>query len=144
MPVLFTYTTNFQMSSFCIRLYLAPITQVPNDVQLTRVDTGQLTFTWTPVNSNCPSINYMATLDCGTCSIPMGTTVNCSGLQLPGVCSFTVQTMVCGQVGAPSDPLTVTLRGIYIFTIHVRKHRSIGIRMAFYRMENDDRLYHRK
>ena len=85
----------------------------PRDLRLTRVDTGQLTFTWTPVNSNCPSINYMATLNCGDCSVAIGTTTTiCSGLQLPNVCSFTVTTMACGQVRAPSDPISVNLRGI--------------------------------
>ena len=91
---------------------------MPNNVKLTRVDTGQLTFTWTSVNFRCPSINYMATLDCGTCTVAVGdTTATCSGLLLPNVCTFTVQTVVCEQVGAPSDPVTVILRGMYMHCV---------------------------
>ena len=109
-PIFVDYTSC--LSVFFL-LCIAPIPQIPRDVQLTRVGTGQLTFTWTLVNSSCLSINYMATLDCGTCSVAMDTTTAiCSGLQLPSVCNFTVQTLVCGEVGAPSDTVTVILRGI--------------------------------
>ena len=98
-------------------LFLGPLKQVPKSVSLTNVASGQLTFTWNTVNSTCPSLNYDTSSNCTnwTCVVTTDTTsAICSGLQLPSVCTFTVQTEVCGQVGLPSEPITVKIRGMWL------------------------------
>ena len=79
----------------------------PNDVNLTDIGEGQVTFNW---SSFCSSIDYVITSDCGTCPVTTNTTsVTCLGLQLPTqsdgvVCSINVSSSVCGVIGNPSTP----------------------------------------
>ena len=95
----------------------------------------QLNFTWTVVNLDCNSVDsYQITASgCGDCPVATETTsALCSALQMPAVCRFSVQSMVCGEVGMPSNEVTVSVRGISIFigakfhgifcmTMHYRK-----------------------
>ena len=79
----------------------------PNDVNLTDIGEGQVTFNW---SSPCPSIDYVITSDCGTCPASTNTTsVTCSGLQLPTqadgvVCSISISSRACDVIGNSSTP----------------------------------------
>ena len=84
----------------------------PNNVHLTDVRPGQVTFTWTSVSSSYCSVNfvnYSITSDCGVCPTTTNmTTVTCSDLQLstePVECTFRVSSVVCDLTGNPSEPV---------------------------------------
>ena len=92
--------------------------QVPYDVRLNITDGNQLNFSWTSVDSSCISISYNIDSTCDTCTMTTNTTaVTCPVPQLPTVCMFSIRSMICGQVGMPSHPLMVTLRGLLLTTV---------------------------
>ena len=87
----------------------------PNDVRLSHVQPGQLTFNWSSPDVQCDSLSYkIITLNCGRCpSVTTNTTVTCTSVVASGqVCTFVVQTVVCGNLtGNMSDPFYVILKG---------------------------------
>ena len=103
-------------------MYLSTVTAhypPPSNVHLVDVNSSQLTFQWSPVQSSCPSLRYLITSsDCGSCpNVTNNVTAVCS---LSGVlaehqtqvCEFAIQTVVCtGIVGNLSQKVSVTLRG---------------------------------
>ena len=93
--------------------YVGPYQRIPGDIHLTITDGNQLNFSWTSVNSSCPSISYNINSNCGACPMTTNTTAAiCSDPQLPSVCTFSIRSVVCGPVGMPSNPLMVILRGL--------------------------------
>ena len=75
-------------------------------------------FCWSSVNTNCPAVHYnILSSNCGSC--PMNTTnatVTCNDVlneadnSQVGMCSFAVQTVMCGNItGTISDIVTVPL-----------------------------------
>ena len=98
--------------------YAAACGDVRAVVDLTKADVnpGQLTFYWSRLDSECSTVQYFITSDCGNCpgSVIDKTSATCSDLQLSETernCTFNVMSMTQGFNGTPSDPLTVTLKG---------------------------------
>ena len=93
--------------------YVGPYQRVPGDLHLTIPNGNQLSFSWTSVDSSCLSISYNINSTCGSCPMTTNTTaVTCPVPQLPSVCMFSIRSVVCGQVGMPSNPLMLTLKGL--------------------------------
>ena len=85
-------------------------------VNLTDVSPGQLTFTWSQLDSECLVVQYVITSDCGNCSgsVSKDTSAVCSNLQLSDSernCSFSIISRTRGFTGTPSNPILVTLKG---------------------------------
>ena len=78
----------------------------PSNVHLAEINSTHLTFHWSPISSNCDSIQYhITTSNCGICpNVTNSTSVTCyinglftnSSRQLY-LCIFTVQTVVCNN-----------------------------------------------
>ena len=88
----------------------------PDNLYLADAQQGRLVFNWTPVISNCSTLQYNITSDCGTCyTFTNATTATCSDLQLTTnavLCHFRVSSRACDLVGNSSSPIAVTLKGI--------------------------------
>ena len=92
----------------------------PHDVHLASIDTKKITFSWSPVLSNC-SIGYRITsMDCIACpSFTLNTVVNCTVTtnrtnRQDQMCTFYVQSVICGNyTGNQHSSVTVKLKGIY-------------------------------
>ena len=89
----------------------------PHDVHLAAIDTNRLTFSWSPVLSNC-SIGYRITsMDCIACpNFTLDTTVNCAITtnrihRQDQMCTFYVQSVICGNYTGNQSSLTVKLKG---------------------------------
>lgn len=87
--------------------------RAPSGVMLTNVIAmNELTFSWNSVDPNCLPDDQNIMFGCGSCQAASGTTATCTDLQIPSTCDFSVQNVVCGEIGSPSDPISVTLRGM--------------------------------
>ena len=86
----------------------------PNKLYISSADfsSRELTFKWSPVAPDCPAIHYnISASNCGSCPTTTNhTTVTCTDVPTVGsVCTFAVQTVVCGNVtGNYSSPVEVT------------------------------------
>ena len=86
----------------------------PNNILVSAVNfySKALTFSWSPVTSDCPSLHYnILSSNCGSCpATTTHTTVTCTDVPTDGsVCTFAVQTVICGNiVGDSSDSVNVT------------------------------------
>ena len=90
------------------------------NVYLAGVSPTGLLFSWNQTQ-NCPSLRYnISSENCGQCpNTTDSTSVNCSDftiLNSINLCTFAVQTIICGNSGAPlvgnfSDSVTVNLTG---------------------------------
>ena len=78
---------------------------------------GELVFSWQPNIPICSLVEYnIISNKCGSC-ICEGTSATCSNLTLStiaAVCSFSVSSMACGFSGTPSDPIDITVKGMYV------------------------------
>ena len=74
----------------------------------------KLTFNWSPVGPNCLGIHYnILSSNSGSCpTTTTNTTVTCTDVPTDGtVCTFTVQTVVCGNIyGTMSHTVQVKLK----------------------------------
>ena len=90
----------------------------PDNVRLTGVEEGLLTFSWDSLGPNCESANYRVISDCGGCPNNTNLTeVNCTDLQLSTEareCSLRVHVVLCGGVGNLSRPVAVMLKRMII------------------------------
>ena len=83
----------------------------PDEISLALVNFGQkeITFSWSPVAPDCPSIQYnILASNCGSCPTTTNhTTITCTDLPSDGsLCTFAVETVVCGNIaGNRSKPL---------------------------------------
>lgn len=103
---------------FCIH---AAIHQ-PLGVHVSGVNPSQLTISWEPIASNCPTtvINYTITSssqsECGECAVAMSQNyANCSVNPSSSgrLCAFIVQSFVCGSSSpATTDTVNTTLKGM--------------------------------
>ena len=92
----------------------------PESVHLVRVTPDSLLFSWNQTQ-NCPSLSYnIRSENCGICpNSTDGTSANCLDFTISNsvtLCIFTVQTIICGNSGAPlignfSDSVVVNLTG---------------------------------
>ena len=95
-------------------LYVAPLPP-PTDVQLVEANNTHLSFNWTQVSLNCPSIEYhIMTSNCGKC--PTATphhAVTCSGNYTWHMndqkCVFAIQTVVCNNIIGPAVNISIIL-----------------------------------
>ena len=83
---------------------------------LTDATPHQLTFSWTAVVHECPSVNYtLTTSSCGDCPSTIDTPTTTCRIQPgePRTCIASVQAVVCdGILGEPSMASTFRLKGI--------------------------------
>jgi hypothetical protein len=87
----------------------------PNEIQIS-IDFSlrELTFSWSPVAPDCPAIHYnILASNCGSCPTTTNhTNATCTNLNVSlndTVCTFAVQTVVCGNItGNVSDPISIT------------------------------------
>ena len=96
-------------------IYIAVPFPPPSHIRLIDINQLQLVFAWNPHTSNCASIVYAVTSDCGVCpSTTIHNTVTCSRSSTDDHvrCTFAVQTVVCGNVvGERSRLVTIQLTG---------------------------------
>ena len=90
--------------------------EVEPKVNLTKVNRGELTFSWSPLASNCPTVQYNITsTDCGNCTRHTTNTSTTCAITLASTeirnCTFSVRGELHGFAGRPSSPITVTLKG---------------------------------
>ena len=85
------------------------------DFQLMEANHTHLSFNWTQVSLNCPSLQYIVASNCGNCPSTTNNKVTCTGnytqlINTDCQCSFTVQTVVCNDsiVGDISTAINVT------------------------------------
>ena len=82
-------------------------------INLTDLDSRQLTFTWRPVAPDCPAVHYnILASNCGSCPTTTNhTNVTCTAVQTDRkTCTFALQSVLCGElVGILSNPISVSL-----------------------------------
>ena len=67
---------------------------------------------WSPVTSDCSSIAYIVTFDCGYCpNTTTNTEVECTDIIFGPECTFTIQTEVCGTITGNSSVVPLMLKG---------------------------------
>jgi hypothetical protein len=83
----------------------------PSNLKITDIQSGIITFIWDPVAPNCSSVQYTITSDCGICPmITNSANVTCSDQEIPSMCVFRVQSMICGFIGSSSAPIEQELK----------------------------------
>ena len=91
----------------------------PSDTTISRIvedfeGNFSLTFIWSPVIFNCPSLHYTIASNCGSCpNNTTRTTATCRGVPVSvgDCCVFTIQSVVCGDVVGNSSSIFVDLKG---------------------------------
>ena len=86
----------------------------PENVHLTDVKPGKLTFSWAPTVLHCSALTYEILSDCGVCPTTTSSTlVTCTTeSSQPRLCTFAVRSVACGGiVGSWSNEIEVMLRG---------------------------------
>lgn len=92
----------------------------PNDVYLSNVDQGSLTFNWTSPFNHCSSVNYrLEAKNCGTCEISPESRLHraiCQNFTSSVVCSFQVHSVICANLSSTlaSKPVNVTIKGLFL------------------------------
>ena len=80
----------------------------------TNLDLRTITWIWSPVAPDCPAVYYnILASNCGSCPTTTNhTTVTCTDIPIyDSMCSFAVQTVVCGNITAnPSKEILVILK----------------------------------
>ena len=83
-------------------LYIGPLSS-PKELHISNLDFSlrELTFSWSPVSPDCPAIHYnILASNYGSCPTTTNhTTVTCTDVQTNiSVCTFAIQTVVCGNI----------------------------------------------
>ena len=100
-----------------ILTFIDPYTP-PYNVRLSEVARNRLDFTWDPVQSVCPDVEYkVAAVNCGVCpSATNDTNISCILNNMDviyKVCTLSIQTVVCGFTSRNrSENITATLKGV--------------------------------
>ena len=90
----------------------------PENVHLSEVDRNRLDFTWDPVQTTCPVVEYKVTaVNCGVCpTATHNTSITCVvddvTTVIDNLCILSIQSVVCGVIGANRSTFTAILRGI--------------------------------
>ena len=88
-----------------------------SDIMISNIENGQITFTWSPLSHNCPSLQYNTiTSHCGHCpSTTTYTSVTCTNITLTRfahICVFAVQPVVCETILLmASKPAAILIKG---------------------------------
>ena len=97
---------------------VGPYEQAPGGVTLSNISSDGVTFSWSQIDLNCPTVQYQITNpDCGNCSLSGDRSATCSNLPLSTTetdCTFSVASVICGFTGPSSNPITLTLKGITV------------------------------
>ena len=94
----------------------------------------QITFTWSSITteSDCSAVHYnILASNCGSCPTTTNhTTVICTDVSTNGsMCTFAVQTVVCGNItGNRSVPIRVNTGIVY----HTQASRDLGMHNSVY------------
>ena len=110
----------------------------PTDVSVNITDelTGpiKLTFKWSPLVPDCPSIRYITEFDCGSCpNTTTNTEVVCTDIVIDNAqCTFTVLTQICDSITGNINRVHLTLKGItrswsVVIYIVRRKYNLVAI-----------------
>ena len=97
-------------------LFAAPYTppQTPSLI-FTDLNLRHITFSWTPVDPNCPTIHYdTIASNCGSCPTTTNhTNVTCTDIPTDGsTCVFAIRVVVCGNItGNVSDKAQGVFKG---------------------------------
>ena len=70
-------------------------------ISTTNFVSRQLTFSWSPVDPDCPAIHYnILALNCGSCPTTTNhTNVTCTDIPTDGSkCAFAIRTVVCENI----------------------------------------------
>ena len=92
----------------------------PENVYLSEVDRNRLDFTWDPVQTTCPVVEYKVTaVNCGVCpTATHNTSITCVvddvTRVIDNLCILSIQSVVCGVTGENRSNVTATLRGIEV------------------------------
>ena len=103
----------------------------PNGMFLSDIGPTHMTFKWSPLLLNCPSLKYIITSERSNCGICPNTTTNttatCTDMTIDGqTCNLFVQTEVCESIiGEKSKQLEVKLKGNTCVHCHVVMHVCI-------------------
>ena len=95
----------------------------PKNVHLSKVDRSRLDFTWDPVQTTCPVVEYKVTaVNCGVCpTATHNTSITCAvddvTTVINNLCILSIQSVVCGVTGETGINATAPLRGKIINTI---------------------------
>ena len=86
----------------------------PDEISIVLFDFGlkEITFSWSPVAPDCPSIHYnVLASNCGSCPTTTNhTTATCTDVPSDGMCTRAVETVVCRNItGNQSKPLTFNI-----------------------------------
>ena len=88
-----------------------------NNILLSKVDRNRLDFTWDPVQTTCPVVEYKVTaVNCGVCpTATHNTSITCVvddvTTVIDNLCILSIQSVVCGVTGENRSNVTATLRG---------------------------------
>ena len=102
----------------CQNLMHADPPSPPENVHLSEVDRNRLDFTWDPVQTTCPVVEYKVTaVNCGVCpTATHNTSITCVvddvTTVIDNLCILSIQSVVCGVTGENRSNVTATLRGI--------------------------------
>ena len=92
----------------------------PENVHLSKVDRNRLDFTWDPVQTTCPVVEYKVNaVNCGVCpTATHNTSITCVvddvTTVIDNLCILSIQSVVCGVTGENRSNVTATLRGIEV------------------------------
>ena len=95
----------------------------PENVHLSKVARNRLDFTWDPVQTTCPVVEYKVTaVNCGVCpTATHNTSITCVVDDVTTViinlCILSIQNVVCGVTGENRGTFTAIPRGIVNFLI---------------------------
>ena len=101
----------------CLNLMHADPPSPPENVHLSEVDRNRLDFTWDPVQTTCPVVEYKVTsVNCGVCpTATHNTSITCVvddvTTVIDNLCILSIQSIVCGVTGENRSNVTATLRG---------------------------------
>ena len=91
----------------------------PENVRLSQVDRNRLDFTWDPVQTTCPVVEYKVTaVNCGVCPTAIHNTsitrvVDDVTTVIDNLCILSIQSVVCGVTAENRSNFTTPFRGIY-------------------------------
>ena len=84
----------------------------------------ELNFTWSPPTKKCPYLSYNINAEnCGICPNSTSlTSTTCRNFTLAKVCSFSVQSVICGSLfsNTPSNLVTANLNGRLYLSVNCK------------------------
>ena len=88
----------------------------PETIWVNLTNNQELTFSWSPVPLTCPTFNYHITsINCGLCIVSVtSTAATCTGFRPSSagtLCSFGVQSIICGNLIGDMRTSLVNLKG---------------------------------